>query len=268
MSEDAIKEYECSDKIYVHMETFSNILGNSNSGELVILEMRSLYDLGLPIAVTIGGFHSDSDKNIIYCPCWIIEHIGCMDYALSDDKTMCEVSLKRNNPSFCSKITIQPFESKLASYDDPENALRNGLEKYTCIYANSTINILMPDNYVLKFSVYDCEPKKSDEPLCIRDVEILVNLLPAKDIKLPIPEAQEKEKKEEMKEEMKPSGGAGTISHESESTFHGYTKFEPKTRSVGKFAPKGYVPFGGVGHTLGGSEKSNKESKKDEKEKD
>ena len=254
LSESAIKEYECSDKVYVHMETFSTILGSSNSGELVILELKSKYDLGLPIAVTIGGFHSFEDKECVYAPSWIVEHIGCLEHCFSEDKTMCEVSFKRINPSLCSKITIQPFESKLSSYSDPESALRNGLEKYTCIYAYSTIRVLMPDNYELKFSIYDCEPKKSDEPLCIRDVEILVNLLPAKDVIIPIPKLVE------------PSGGAGssdTISHETstdeKSSFCGYTKIEPKSRS--KFTPKGYIPFSGVGYTLGNSDKKEEPKK-------
>ena len=246
LSEDAIKEFECSDKVYVHMETFSTILGSSNSGELVILELKSKYDLGLPIAVTIGGFHSFEDKDCVYGPSWVVEHIGCLENSMSDDKTMCEVSFKRINPSLCSKITLQPFESKLSSYSDPESALRNGLEKYSCIYANSTIRVLMPDNYELKFSIYDCEPKKSDEPLCLRDVEVLVNLLPAKDIIIP------------ESKKIEACGGAGIsnkITHETEETtpFYGYSKIDPKSKS--KFAPKGYVPFSGVGYTLGSSNK-------------
>ena len=252
LSEDAIQEIENSDKIYVHMELFETILGNSNSGELVIIELKSTYDCGLPIAVTIGGFHSFDDKQIVYAPSWIVEHLGLTEHITDDDKTLCEVSHKRIMPSPCAKITIQPFETMLSKYDDPEMALQNGLEKYTCLYANSTISLLMPDKKILKCSIYDCEPKKDFEPLCIRDIELVVNLLPAKDYVVPVPKIDEKQ-------EITAVGGAGTISH-SEETFHGYTKHDPKSYS--KFRPKGYVPFSGTGYRLDGKHEDKHEVKK------
>jgi hypothetical protein len=243
LSEDAILELENSDKIYLHMQLFEEILGNSNGGELIILELKSMYDCGLPIAVNIGGFHSFEDKNIIYAPSWIVEHLGVTEHCTDDDKTMCEVSYKRIMPSPCAKITIQPFETLLSKYDDPEMALQTGLEKYTCLYANSTISLLMPDKKILKCSIYDCEPKKDFEPLCIRDIELVVNLLPAKDYIVPVP-----------KVETGAVGGAGIISH-TETPFHGYTKHDPRAR---KFAPKGYVPFGGKGYRLDGKDECGK----------
>lgn len=242
LSEDAIQELENSDKIYLHMQLFEEILGNSTSGELIILELKSMYDCGLPIAVNIGGFHSFEDKHIIYAPSWIVEHLGLTEHCTDDDKTMCEVSYRRITPSPCAKITIQPFETCLSKYDDPEMALQTGLEKYTCLYANSTISLLMPDKKILKCSIYECEPKKDFEPLCIRDIELVVNLLPPKDYVIPVPKVETT---------GSAIGGAGTITH-SEETFHGYTKYDPK--SYHKFAPKGYVPFGGKGYVLGGKD--------------
>jgi len=250
LSEDAIQELENSDKIYLHMQLFEEILGNSNSGELIILELKSMYDCGLPIAVNIGGFHSFEDKNIIYTPSWIVEHLGLTEHCTDDDKTMCEVSYRRITPSPCAKITIQPFETRLSKYDDPEMALQTGLEKYSCLYANSTISLLMPDKKILKCSIYECEPKKDFEPLCIRDIELIVNLLPAKDYIVPVPKG----------DDGSAVGGAGIIRH-TETPFHGYTKHDPKSYS--KFAPKGYVPFGGKGHRLDGKD----DDKDDDKEK-
>lgn len=244
LSEDAIQELENSDKIYLHMQLFEEILGNSNSGELIILELKSMYDCGLPIAVNIGGFHSFEDKNIIYAPSWIVEHLGLTEHCTDDDKIMCEVSYRRITPSPCAKITIQPFETCLSKYDDPEMALQTGLEKYSCLYANSTISLLMPDKKILKCSIYGCEPKKDFEPLCIRDIELVVNLLPAKDYIVPVPNV-----------ETGAVGGAGIISH-TEEAFHGYTKHDPKLSR--KVQPKGYVPFSGTGYRLDGKHEGKK----------
>jgi hypothetical protein len=227
-TESVIHEYECGDKIWVHMEQFESIMGHNSSGELIVLELRSLYDCGFPIAVSIGGFHSETDKNIVYAPCWIVDHLGMMEHCTEEDKTLCEVSLKRIMPSPCSKITIQPFITKLSTFDDPEKALQNALEKYTCVYANSTINLLMPDNSILKCSLYDCVPNK-DEPLCIRDIELVVNLLPAKDYIIPVSKS--------IEEDAAGGAGAGGIIPHSRDSSSKY-----------------FVPFSGKGYKLDGKE--------------
>jgi hypothetical protein len=233
LTEDVIQEYECSDKIWVHMEKFEEILGNSRSGELIVLEVRSAYDCGLPIAVSIGGFHSFEDKEIVYAPNWIMEHLGLIEHCTNEDKTLCEILVKRIMPSFCSKMTIQPFKTILPSFDDPEKALQNALEKYTCIYGNSTINLIMPDKSILKCSLYECEPKREDEPLCIRDVEIIVNLLPAKDYVVPLPTSVLKHHKND-----KDLADNHIVSHE-------YASNRQK---------KSFIPFSGKGYILGGKE--------------
>jgi hypothetical protein len=249
LSEDTIRDYECSDKIYVSMETFEKMHQENEmkSGELMIFDLKPLFDSGLKTAVTIGGFHSEGDKNIVYAPSWILEKAGILDSALEMNKDLCLISLTKIQPSSCSKITIQPFISLLHTYSDPEEALKSGLERYVCIYANSTLDLLMPDKKILKMHVQDCVPNKTDEPLCIRDVELFVNLLAPKDVKV-----------EEKKSEAV-CGGAGAgagvcesnvISHSSSNEFSGYTKHNPRS----KFEHKGFVPFGGKGQRLDGKE--------------
>jgi hypothetical protein len=208
-------ELECSNQFYIHFTHFEKMIGDDSSGELL------LYELKTPEGTIVGtpiGPHSEGD-NILFVPTWMWDALKGVD-----DEVVC--MLERCRPSMASMIALEPHTSDLLKCKDPETALRNAFEQYSCIRKGGTYPLQLED--LLVWVTIPAVTPDIKEHLCIRNVELIVNMLPARDAPLPSPPVAAPAAAVAV-------GGAGQPS-----------------RSVGKFThPKGFVPFSGTGNTIG-----------------
>jgi len=232
-------ELECSNQFYIHFTHFEKMLGDDSSGELL------LYELKTPVGTIVGtplGPHRE-DKNYIFVPTWMWD-------ALKEDEEDVVCMLERCRPSMASMIALEPHTSDLLKCKDPETALRNAFEQYSCIQKGGTYPLQLEDLPHLVWVTIPAVTPDIKEPLCIRNVELIVNMLPARDAPLPIPPV------------VSTTPPAAALPHNeghssnSSSSITGTTAAggagAPK-RSVGRFAyPKGFNPFSGTGNILGG----------------
>jgi len=211
-----VPELECSNQFYIHFTHFEKMLGDDSAGELL------LYELKTPSGTIVGtpiGPHSDG-RNLLFVPTWMWDALKG-----ANEEVVC--MLERCRPSLASMIALEPHTSDLLKCKDPETALRNAFEQYSCIRKGGTYPLQLEDLPNLVWVTIPAVTPAIKEHLCIRNVELIVNMLPARDAPLPIPPV--------ATPAAAATGGAG---HPS--------------RSVSKFAyPKGFVPFSGAGETIG-----------------
>jgi len=206
---------ECSNKFYIHFTHFEKMVGDDSSGELLLYELKTPEGIivGTPIEPHLDG------ANILFVPTWMWDALKG-----ADEEVVC--MLERCRPSMASMIALEPHTSDMLKCKDPETALRNAFEQYSCIQKGGTYPLQLED--LLVWVTIPAVTPDVKEHLCIRNVELIVNMLPARDAPLPIPPTVAP---------VVAVGGAGG---------------PPPQRSVSRFAhPTGFIPFSGTGNTIG-----------------
>ena len=225
---DCTLEEEASDKIYVSESLFEELHNpelDSDGGVLLVLE---LCNESKRVTCSPCGVHYDA-KDILYVPQWMWSELQG-----SDETVSC--TLSRIHPSTALMIALEPHTSDLIHCDDPVTALRDAFEQYTCIQRGRTYPLFI-EGKLLTITIPVVKPD-CDEPLCIRTVELVVDMLPARDAPLPPPPAAA-------------MGGAGGASPAAEAAPP--TAASTPAPSGRKFNyPPNFSPFSGKGNTLGG----------------
>jgi hypothetical protein len=212
-------ELECSNKFYIHYTHFDKMIGDDSAGELLLYELKTPGGtiVGTPIGPHLEG------TNYIFVPTWMWD-------ALKEAEEDVVCMLEPCHPSMASMIALEPHTSDLLKCKDPETALRNAFEQYSCIKKGGTYPLQLEDLPNKVWVTIPAVTPDIKESLCIRNVELIVNMLPARDAPLPIAPVV-------PVVPVVPVGGAGS----------------PPPRSVSRFAhPPGFVAFSGTGNTLGG----------------
>jgi len=220
---DLTPELEASNGFYIPSKYFDKILGEGSAGELL------LYELKTPIGTRVGtpiGPHSDED-NIIYISDWMWNQLYTEDgYCM----------LERCYPSIASLIALEPHTSDLLKCKDPKTALSNALERYSCIQKGGTYPLQLEDLPNLLWITIPVIIPDTKEFLCIRGVELSIDMLPARDAPLPAP----------------PTTNSAAAAEESTTTSTNSASAS-KAKSVTRFPQKSY--FSGTGYVLGTGEK-------------
>jgi hypothetical protein len=221
-------EDEASDKIYVS-ESFFEELHNPemDAGVLLVLELRN--ESGR-VTCSPCGVHYDAN-DVLYVPQWMWSELQG-----SDETVSC--TFTRIHPSTALMIALEPHTSDLIHCEDPITALRDAFEQYTCIERGKTYPLFI-DGKLLTVTIPVVKPD-CDEPLCIRTVELVVDMLPARDAPLPTPPVA-----------MGGAGGASSAAPTAETATA--TVSTPVAAFGRKFQyPPNFSPFSGKGNTLGG----------------
>lgn len=162
LTDDDIQRHNCSDRIWLPRADFERHMGRQEAGAVLVLKL--INGVEQTVVGTPFGYHQDS-RNQIYVPQWMLE---VLEY---DADT---IRIEPCFPSLCSRISIVPFTSEHLVADDPQIYFRDGFEAYTCIQRGSVLPLFC-DGQIIQVSVDDVIPN-SDEPLCIRDVELELDL--------------------------------------------------------------------------------------------
>jgi len=213
-------EDEASDKIYVSESLFEELHNpEMDAGVLLVLELRN--ESGR-VSCTPSGVHYDA-KDILYVPQWMWSELQG-----SDESITC--TLTRIHPSTAQMIALEPHTSDLVLCEDPVTELRDAFEQYTCIEHGKTYPLFI-NGKLLTVTIPVVKPDCS-EPLCIRTVELVVDMLPARDAPLPIPPVA-------APPIAMGGAGGGAVS----TGLPVQRKFQ---------YPPNFSPFSGKGNTLGG----------------
>jgi hypothetical protein len=167
-------ELEASNGFYIPYKYFGTLLGEGIAGELL------LYKLKTPLGTLVGtpiGPHIDGET-ILYIPDWMWNQLHTED-------GFC--MLERCYPSMASLIALEPHTSDLLKCKDPRSALSNALERYSCIQKGKSYPLQLEDLPDLLWITIPVTIPETTEPLCIRGVELSIDMLPARDAPLPVP---------------------------------------------------------------------------------
>ena len=104
---------------------------------------------------------------------------------LTEDDT---VQIERFQPSLCTGLTLQPHTSDHLTLEDPVTVLRDAFENYSCLMPGMEIPLWIGSKMYVTIS--ELQPI-ANTPLCIRNCELEIDLLPPYD--LAIQEFTEKE---------------------------------------------------------------------------
>jgi len=209
---------EASNGFYIHSKYFGTLLGEGSAGELLLYELKT--PLGTLVGTPIGP-HIDGET-ILYIPDWMWTQLHTED-------GFC--MLERCYPSMASLIALEPHTSDLLKCKDPRSALSNALERYSCIQQGMSYPLQLEDSSTLFWITIPVTVPKTTEPLCIRGIELSIDMLPARDAPLPLPPTTSS------------NSAAASIEPTVEAT-------SAKSKSVGRFQKKNY--FIGNGNVLGG----------------
>jgi hypothetical protein len=179
LDEEDILRHECSDRVWIPKHMFERWLLEEDAGTIIVATLET-------IAVCIYGPHS-GPTDTIYAPSWICQSLGTSDYNEEDDY----IVPIRFKPQTCSFLTLQPITSHhLRTVREPEEALALGMEQYTCIQKDQTLDIRLETGDVMSVRIVDVLPE-TEEPVCIRnptgELELSLELLPPLDMPLPVP---------------------------------------------------------------------------------
>lgn len=159
-----LAEKECGDGIYVSINRFSTFMNDDNE-ELVTLAVKKG---GVEITTHICGTHG-GDSEAVYAPSWICQMLGATGGEY--------IELNRVYPVTGNTITIKPHTSAYTQLEDPAAELRNAFERYSCIQAGIDIPLLVGGETLI-VSVID---NGFGEPICIRGIELSVEIATALD---------------------------------------------------------------------------------------
>jgi hypothetical protein len=162
LTEEDIQRHMCSDRIWLPRHDFELYLSQQEAGAVLVLRLTN--GVGQTVVGTPFGYHHDRN-NAIYVPQWMLE---MLEYETEN------VRIDVCTPSLCSRIRIVPFTSEHLVAEDPQIYFRDGFEAYTCIQRGLVVP-LFSDGKSVTVSVDDVIPN-TDEPLCIRDVELELDL--------------------------------------------------------------------------------------------
>jgi hypothetical protein len=121
--------------------------------------------------------HNKNNDDTIYVPQWMYNILECDD----------TVEVTRFQPSMCTGLTIQPHTSDHIRATDPQEYLRNAFEHYACITDGLTLPLWVVDDgatagHMFLVNIAATKPAKDAEPLCIRNCELELELLPPLDL--------------------------------------------------------------------------------------
>lgn len=162
LTDDDIQRHNCSDRIWLPRTDFERHMGRQEAGSLLVLKL--INGVEQTVVGTPFGYHNDG-PNQIYVPQWMLE---VLEY---DTDT---IRIEPCTPSLCSRIRIVPFTSEYLTAEDPQIYFRDGFEAYTCIQRGQVLPLFC-NGMPVSVSVADTIPN-TDEPLCIRDVELELEL--------------------------------------------------------------------------------------------
>lgn len=209
LTEEELSENECSDRIWLSKSEFEHWVTTAEVGVVTLLQITNSVQqsaIGFPHCI----HHNDPD--IVYVPSWMYAR-------LEADET---ISLSRFQPSMCTGIVLQPHTSDHLTFSDPEISLRNAFEKYACLTPGTDIPLWI--GYPFQVTIAALQP--TEEPLCIRNCELSLELMPPLDAPLqeslkPVveqPKADERNTVVYTEEEKEPDQGirlGGSVSHMS-----------------------------------------------------
>jgi hypothetical protein len=176
LNESELKKAECSDRLYVSQHTFSNYMEDSDEGTTVCLVLKNGVDQVL--TGCLFGVHDD-DNDLVYVPSW-------MYHELDMDDT--HVSLERAALGLCTGLMVQPHSSEHTCVENPLELLQHAFEYYTTLTSGATIPLYLPDDKSMMVTVLEVRPM-SQEPRCLRNGEIELELMRPLDMPLPVPPA-------------------------------------------------------------------------------
>jgi len=182
LTDEEISEHECSDRIWLSQSEFEHWVTSTEVGIVTVLQLTNNVQqtaLGFPYSV-----HHNEDPSVIYVPNWMYKRLELDE----------EITIARFQPPMCTGFTIQPHTSDHLTFQDPEVSLRNAFENYACL----TPGIEIPLWIGYPFHVTIACLKPFDEPSCIRNCEVELELMPPLDA--PLQDAF----KEEVKEQVLP----------------------------------------------------------------
>ena len=222
---------EATNQVTISRARFRDVMEATSEGELPI------YELVTPrgrIPVSFRGTHSDG-VHILYVPEWIWN-------ALKEESDDVVCVMEPIKPSMACMIALEPHTSDLLKCKDPETALRNAFEQYTCIRKGASYPLQLEDlPTVLWVTIPKTAPDSSDS-LCIQNVELVVDMLPARDAPPPPPPP----------EPPVALGGGGGPPTVLSAPLEG-NKPTASVRKFGQYHKAGFVPFPeGKGNILGG----------------
>jgi hypothetical protein len=161
---------EATNQVTISRARFRDVMEATTEGELPI------YELVTPsgrIPISFRGTHSEGD-HILYTPEWIWN-------LLKGESKDVICLMEPIKPSMARMIALEPHTSDLLKCKDPETALRNAFEQYTCIRKGGSYPLQLEDlPDVLWVTIPSTTPDSSDS-LCIQSVELVVDMLPARD---------------------------------------------------------------------------------------
>ena len=184
LTEDEIAENECSDRIWLDKSEFEHWVTSSEEGIVNVLELTNGVQqtaIGHPYNV-----HHNEDPSVVYVPNWMYKRLDLDD---------ANVTLTRFQPSLCTGFSLQPHTSDHLTFQDPETTLRNAFENYSCLMPSTEIPLWI--GYAFYVTIDSVKPV--NEPVCIRNCEVELDLLPPLDA--PVQDAFKEERNDERKEE-------------------------------------------------------------------
>ncbi len=177
LTEEEIHEYECSDRIWAPKRMFERWVMLSEPGVAMLARMENTtgqFSIGV-----VQDVHYEGD-DVLYVPQWMIARLDADD----------NVTVDHYEPNLCSGLTIQPHTSDHVLAEDPQVYLRDAFERYSCLIPGQTVSLWVgpseqnPEFHCMKVDIMNLLPT-GDEPLCIRNCEIELDLMPPLDLPVP-----------------------------------------------------------------------------------
>ena len=183
LTDEELRQYECSDKLWLPRREFERWVTESEVGVATILRITNGVEQKAA-GLAHMPHHNENEPDAVYAPQWICD---ILDF---DDN----VTLSRFQPSLCTGLTLQPHTSDHIRAKDPQEFLRNAFEHYTCITEGESIPLWVVDDEthigsVFHVTITSIKPS-SAEPLCIRNCEVELELMPPLDLPIPPPPAE------------------------------------------------------------------------------
>lgn len=178
LSEEQVREHNCSDQIWVSDNQFRNLMEADAPGVVRLFLLRNTYDQTVVGTLRASGSHQDDD--MIYVPHWMYRKLE-----METD----EVEIEPFEPMMCLRLMLQPHTSAHLADGDPQEILRDAFEHYTCVEQGDTLELWLGEGKILEITVQDTMPNRG--PVCIRASEIELELLPPLDAPWPAPPREE-----------------------------------------------------------------------------
>lgn len=156
---------ECSSHIYVHKILFESLTAELSPQSVCFVKLTN--SVSQHVYCNIYASHTNS-KSVIYVPQWIL-------VALEGDHETVVIEVLK--PTICTGLVLQPHTSISLE------ALREGIENYSCLRAGGTYKLWNPGGSPKKYtlvSVLETMPHSYDY-LCILNCDIHLELRKALD---------------------------------------------------------------------------------------